>query len=237
MRETINLMASLGVQSMKIGATLVLGEWASDELRELSLTPTEELEAFEKYIPKFFEDGAPLAIMLSGTFAYNKMEEIWSLSCYRPCPTKWEKHVLSCPSIKNGFYVGAEGMVAPCMAMCDCGYAENFPNLYNTPLREILGDTHFMNLCATTVQQVRDGNDKCRKCDFIDKCTGGCRNTAIIDSDNFYDVDKSACFFYENGWEERLRAVSEENYVKYCEKNGLTPKKQDILLNEEEAIC
>ena len=236
-RETVKLMASLGVRSMKIGATLVLGEWACDELREISLTPTEELEAFEKYIPEFFEDGAPLSIMLSGTFSYNKFEESWSFNCYRPCPTKWEGKVLSCPSIKNAFYVGADGMVAPCMGMCDCGYATNFPNLYKEPLRDILGDTHFMDLCATTVKQVRDGNDKCRKCDYVDKCTGGCRNSAIIDSDNFYDVDKSVCFFFENGWEDRLRAVSEEHYVKYCEKNGLTPKKYERPLDEEEIMC
>ena len=236
-RETVKLMASLGVRSMKIGATLVLGEWACDELREISLTPTEELEAFEKYIPEFFEDGAPLSIMLSGTFSYNKFEESWSFNCYRPCPTKWEGKVLSCPSIKNAFYVGADGMVAPCMGMCDCGYATNFPNLYKEPLRDILGDTHFMDLCATTVKQVRDGNDKCRKCDYVDKCTGGCRNSAIIDSDNFYDVDKNVCFFFENGWEDRLRAVSEEHYVKYCEKNGLTPKKYERPLDEEEIMC
>jgi radical SAM protein with 4Fe4S-binding SPASM domain len=230
-------MASLGVRSMKIGATLTLGEWACDELRELSLTPTEELEAFEKYIPEFFEDGAPLSVMLSGTFSYDKGEECWAFNCYRPCSVKWEGKVLSCPSIKNAFYVGADGMVAPCMGMCDCGYSKNFPNLYEAPLREILGNSHFMDLCATTVKQVRDGNDKCRKCEFIDKCTGGCRNTAIIDSDNFYDVDKSVCFFYENGWEDRLSAVIEEHYTKYCEKNGLTPQKRPVLLNEEEIMC
>lgn len=236
-RDTVNLMASLGVRSMKIGATMELGEWADPELHALSLTPTEELEAFEKYIPEFFEDGAPLSIMLSGTFSYSKPEERWSISCYRPCSVKWEQKVLSCPSIKNGFYVGAEGMVAPCMGMCDCNYAKNFPNLYQTPLKEILGNTHFMDLCATTVKQVRDGNDKCRNCEYMKKCTGGCRNTAIINSDNFYDVDKDVCFFFQNGWEDKFNAITEPCYRKYCEKNGLTPKEQDGPLPESEDFC
>ena len=236
-RETVKLMASLGVRSMKISASMVLGEWASPELRELSLTKTEELEAFEKYIPEFFEDGAPLSIMLAGTFSYQKQDEAWSFNCYRPCSTQWESKVLSCPSIKNSFYVGADGMVAPCMGMCDCGYAEHFPNLYTTPLREILDNSPFMDLCATTVKQVRDGNDKCRKCDYIDKCTGGCRNTALIQGNNFYDVDESVCFFYENGWEDRMHAVAEPHYLNYCEKNGLTPKKHNKPSSESTDVC
>ena len=237
MRETVNLMASLGVEGMKMGATMVLGEWADPELRELSLTPAEELEAFERYIPEFFEDGAPLSIMLAGTFSYQKSDEAWIFNCYRPCSATWESKALSCASIKNSFYVGADGMVAPCMGMCDCGYAENFPNLYTTPLRDILSNSHFMDLCATTVKQVRDGNDKCRSCEHVDKCTGGCRNTALINSNNFYDVDKEVCFFFENGWEERMRAVIEPHYREYCAKNGITPGEQDGPLDKSDDFC
>ena len=235
-RETVKLMASLGVKSMKIGATMILGNWADPELHKLSLTPTEELEAFEAYIPKFFEDDAPLSIMLSGTFHYHKPDEAWDFTNYRPCPVSWESKVLSCPTIKNFFYIGADGMVAPCMGMCDCNYAENFPNLYTTPLREILGNSHFMDLCATTVQQVRDGNDKCRSCEYINKCTGGCRNSALIDSDNFYDVDKSVCFFFENGWEDRMRSIAEPHYRAYCAKHGIIPKEQDDIPVETDTL-
>ena len=206
-------------------------------LSQKSLGTAEELEAFENYIPEFFEDGAPLSIMLSGTFCYHKSDEVWSFNSYRPCPAKWEDKVLSCLSIKNTFYVGAEGMVAPCMGMCDCGYAKNFPCLYTTPLREILGDSHFMDLCSTTVKQVRDGNDKCRKCQYIDRCTGGCRNSALIESDNFYDVDKAVCFFFQSGWEERLRAVADQHYRAYCDKNGITPKEQDSIAPESDEFC
>ena len=127
-------------------------------------------------------------------------------------------------------------MVAPCMGMCDCNYAENFPNLYTTPLREILGNSHFIDLCATTVQQVRDGNDKCRSCEYINKCTGGCRNSALIDSDNFYDVDKSVCFFFENGWEDRMRSIAEPHYRAYCAKHGIIPKEQDDIPVETDTL-
>ena len=36
-----------------------------------------------------------------------------------------------------------------------------FPSVYQTPLREILGQTPFMDSCACTVGQVRDANPEC----------------------------------------------------------------------------
>lgn len=236
-RETVNLMASLGVHSMKISASMELGEWAAPELKALSLTPTEEMEAFEKYIPQFFEDGAPLSVVLSGTFSYNKSRESWGFSFFRPCPANLEGKLLSCPTIKKAFYLGAEGMVSPCMGMCDCDFAENLPNVYETPLREILSDSPFMDLCAATVADVRDGNRKCRSCEHLKKCAGGCRNTALIKSNNFYDPDPQACFFFENGWDEKLKAAAEKSYAQYCEKNGIEPKKANGPMNESEETC
>lgn len=36
------------------------------ELQGLRLTREEELEMFEEYIPRYFEDDAPLSIMMAG---------------------------------------------------------------------------------------------------------------------------------------------------------------------------
>lgn len=236
-RETVKLMASLGVDSLKLGSMMELGEWAEPDLRELHLSPEEQLAAFEKYIPEFFEDGAPLSIMLAGTFCYDKENESWSFNAYRPCPAKWESQMLSCPSVKKGFYLGADGMVAPCMGMCDCDFAQSLPNVYETPLREILGDSRFMELCSATVGEVRDGNDKCRSCEHTDKCSGGCRNSALIKSNNYYGVDPEVCFFYENGWYERLKSVTEPCYTEHCMKNGLEVKKQDGPKDDADKFC
>ena len=60
-----------------------------------------------------------------------------------PCPVEEERNVPSCGVLARNFYIGAEGMVAPCMGMCDTGFASHFPNLFETPLREIqIGRAH-----------------------------------------------------------------------------------------------
>ena len=130
----------------------------------------------------------------------------------------------------ENFYIGADGMVAPCMGMGDCGYSANFPNMFRTPLKDIIGlGSDFNKLCHTTVAEVRDKSDKCRDCKYIDRCTGGCRNVALMQGDNYYAADEENCFFFENGWEERITAAAQpafEEYIKRC-----PPKKKE---NSEE---
>ena len=61
----------------------------------------------------------------------------------------------SCGVLKDSFYIGAEGMVCPCMGMGDCGYAESFQNLFETPLKDILGGEAFKRLCNAKVGEIR----------------------------------------------------------------------------------
>ena len=124
LRETVNLMASLGVRSMKCGSMMQLGEWAQPELRDLQLTKEEELETFEEYIPRYFEDDAPLSIMLSGVFMYTPGDPGWGMFNRRACSAEDERRMPSCSVLLKNFYIGAEGMVCPCMGMADCEYAK-----------------------------------------------------------------------------------------------------------------
>ena len=223
LRETVNLMASLGVGSMKCGSMLDLGEWAQPELQDLKLTNEEELEMFEAYIPQYFEDDAPLSIMLSGSFIYTPGQPEWGIFNVRECSAEDETVAPSCGVIRNNFYIGADGMVCPCMGMADCGYAKHFPNLFQTPLKDILGDSEFDRLCRTTVGQVRDGSGKCRECPYISRCSGGCRNGALIAGDNFCGVDPSVCWVFEHGGEARIRAAAQKPFEEYLRRH---PPKQ-----------
>lgn len=218
-RETVRLMASLGVSGMKIGAIMPQGEWMQPEVRDLQMTPAEEQEVFEEYIPQYFEDDAPLNIMLSGSFMYTPGDKDWGIFNERRCTEAEEKEMPACGVLGKNFYIGADGMVAPCMGMCDTGYAAHFPNLKDTPLREILRDSDFVDLCYAKVGDVRDGNDECRNCEFIDRCTGGCRNAALIAGDNYFGVDPDVCLFFKNGWDKRIREVAQpafEAYIQRC---------------------
>ena len=239
LRETVKLLASLGVSSMKAGSMMDLGEWAQPEVADLQLTPQENLEMIERYIPQYFEDDAPLSIMLSGAFMYTPGDSEWHIYYKRECSAEEEKKSPSCGVLTENFYIGADGMVAPCMGMCDCGYAQNFPNLFKTPLKDIIAPgSDFNKLCSTTVGEVRDKSGKCRDCKYIDRCAGGCRNGAIMHGDNYYAPDEENCFFFENGWEERITAAAKpafEEYIKRCPPRkadaGDSEKKEETVDN------
>ncbi len=225
LRETVRLMASLGVRSMKCGSMMELGEWADKEVKDLHLTRQEELELFEAYIPQYFEDDAPLSIMMADTLMYTPGDDQWRIYDVRRVTEEEGKKAPSCGVLLSNFYIGADGMVAPCMGMCDCGFAEHFPNLFETPLRDILHDSELTDLCTATVEDVRSHNPKCRECRFIDRCTGGCRNSVLMKADDYYGIDEDVCYFFENGWEERITRAAEEPFREYLKRNP--PKKKN----------
>ena len=135
-----------------------LGNWADLEVSGLQLSMREELEMIESYIPQYFEDDAPLGIMLSGAFMYT------------PGP-----------------------------------------------------DSDFNRLCRTTVGEIRDRNRKCRECKYVDRCTGSCRNSALLEGDDYYAPSEENCYFFENGWEERITAAAEgpfADYIRRCPPQG-----------------
>ena len=151
LRDTVKLLASLGVMSVKCGSMMEIGEWASPEVRGLQLTRQEELEMFEHYIPQYFEDDAPVSIMMSDTLMYTPGDEEWRIYDVREVPAEYEDSAPSCGVLSRSFYTGADGMVAPCMGTCDCSYATNFPNLFETPLRDILRESTYTELTRVSV--------------------------------------------------------------------------------------
>lgn len=219
LRETIRLLASLGVSSVKTGSMMELGEWAREEMRELQLTPAEEQEIFEHYIPQYFEDDAPLSLMLGGSFVYTPGDSAWSIFNERRCPEEDEETRLSCGVLAHTFYIGADGLVCPCMGMADCGFADHFPSLEKMSLSGILTDSDLITYEYATVGDIRDRNEKCRQCRFADRCTGGCRNAALIAGEDYYGIDPALCAFFENGWNQRIRDAAQPAFEAYLKRN------------------
>ena len=225
LRESVNLLASLGVSSLKCGSMMELGEWAQPELQDLQLTPEEELQIYEEYIPQYFRDDAPLSIMLAGAFMYSPGDPMWSIYYHRECGAEEEMSRPSCGVMLRNFYIGAEGMVCPCMGMADCSYSCHFQNLFDIPLKEILNGEQFTKLCGVTVGEIRDRNPKCRECRYVDRCTGGCRNSVLIAGNDYYGIDPDLCWFFEHGGESRIEKAVGDTFEAYLQRHP--PKERE----------
>lgn len=204
LRETVNHLASLGVSSLKVNRIQELGEWKS-EAKELALTADESLQVYLDYVPRYFEDGAPLDLTLDGAFSYDREEHRSYFVFERHCGLDPEsERRLSCSILRTSMYIGPDGRVCPCMSMTVQEDDDAFPSAFETPLHEILGYTPFMERCSCTVGQVRDANPACRKCAWVDKCHGGCRAAAYNDGGGYYAIDPATCHFFKGGWYERF---------------------------------
>ncbi|MDD4508715.1 MAG: radical SAM protein, partial [Eubacteriaceae bacterium] len=71
LRESINLLASLGCRHLKTNPVSAVGEWKRHG-GDASLSMKEAFDLYLDYIPHFFEDGAPLSLMLGGFFMARK---------------------------------------------------------------------------------------------------------------------------------------------------------------------
>ena len=208
LRETVRHLASLGVSSLKVNRIQDLGEWKS-EAQEVALTADESLQAYLDYIPQYFEDGAPLSLTLDGAFSYDRDEGRSYYVYERHCKVDPEsERRLSCSILRTSMYIGPDGRVCPCMSMTVQEDDEAFPSVFETPLREILGYTPFMERCVCTVGQVRDANPACRTCAWVDRCHGGCRAAAYNDGGGYYAIDPATCHFFKGGWFERFQEAA-----------------------------
>ena len=65
------------------------------------------------------------------------------------------------------------------------------------------------------VEQVRDANPRCRSCAHVDRCAGGCRNSALIQGDDYSGIDSDLCWFFDNGWDKKIADVAEPAWQSY----------------------
>ena len=203
LRETVNLLASYGVLSMKVGNALPQGEWRDQP--EHYLSQKELYEAFLDYIPHYFEDGCPLSLGLEGFFHYERGSKEISAFSEKNIPETIFHKALMCSHVRRSMYVSPKGNVLPCMSMIGGPIEEQFPNLLETPLEEILDkNSLYMDITNLRISDYMEHNPECRSCEFRTACCGGCRALAVqgIDTD-YLARDPWTCAYFKDGWKEK----------------------------------
>lgn len=199
-RESVRLMAELGVYGMKIGNVSPQGEWLA--YPEHYLSQAETYEAFLEYIPQYFEDGMPLSIGLEGFFSYEKPEEKLHSIHEKDIPEEYFGKATMCGHVRRDMYVSPQGNVLPCMSMVGSPIEQQFPNMFETPLEEILDrKSLYMDMIGFTVKDFMEHNPECKTCEYRTKCCGGCRAIAVRNHPTDYLAkDLVTCEYFKGGW-------------------------------------
>ena len=202
-RETVNLLASYGCSSLKTGIATPAGEWK--QYQEHYLTQGELYEAYLAYIPQYFEDGTPLSLALDGFFAYDNLSGRQRSPIEKGIPEEAFRRALMCGHARRELYASPKGNVLPCMSMVGGPIEDQFPNMLETPLEEILDDgSYYMDAINFRVSDYMEHNQECKNCIYRTKCCGGCRAQAVFAHPTDYLAkDPVACEYYKGGWMEK----------------------------------
>lgn len=211
LRESVKLLGELGCQTLKVNRLNVEGEALG--IADYAITRDEEFQTYLDYIPQFYEDGAPLSLMLSGFFhsdgtdgfeiPFVKNEE--DEDCGDYC---------LCGHARNYMYITAEGAMVPCIPM---GSAEggrcHFPNIRETSFDDALRDSYYMNFIDTRLRDYFAHNPGCAVCEYRNRCAGGCRGRVASAGAAEVDLlarDEDACAFFRQGWYDRVTKLMEK---------------------------
>ena len=211
LRESVKLLGELGCQTLKVNRLNVEGEALG--IADYAITRDEEFQTYLDYIPQFYEDGAPLSLMLSGFFhsdgtdgfeiPFVKNEE--DEDCGDYC---------LCGHARNYMYITAEGAMVPCIPMGSAeGGRHHFPNIRETSLADALRDSFYMGFIDTRLRDYFAHNLGCAVCEYRNRCAGGCRGRVASAGAAEVDLlarDEDACAFFRQGWYDRVTKLMEK---------------------------
>ena len=209
-RETIRRLASMSVGRVKISPMMELGLWGENHA-DKTLSDEEFLQAILGYIPYFIEDGKPCWLTMGGYLFYDRDTDLFSSTEAKnpDSPTP----LYPCQGVVLNPYISAEGTILPCMSFADDPAYQDYPNLLETPLIQILQDSIWLKTSRTTIQDVFEHNAECMQCEERGKhCALSCRSCA---KPGFCDIDRTTCAFVKNGWFRKVQEAVETAGGKY----------------------
>lgn len=213
LRDTVTALAKAGCSSLKIQVSAPAGEWI--EQKEHYLTYDEAFEDYLVYFPQFFEDGSPMNLQMESFFAYDKASGRYVIPAESSCGEKELRFAPPCRTVHNTMYISPKGSVLPCMSFAGSALEEKMPNIFKTPLNEILSDSEYTKLLDKRLGYLLDADPECRECAFRLKCCAGCRAMALFGgTDDYFARDKITCKLFREGWIERINAAAGQYWEK-----------------------
>lgn len=209
LRESINLLASLGCRSLKISRLMAVGEGMG--IADKVMTPEEEYETYLEYLPYFYEDGQPLSLMLSGLFMYAGKDKYKIPGCKFAKEFDCSKYSV-CGHARNVMYISADGRILPCIPIANSPAVEQqFTLVTEMKLRDALVDSRYMEFIDTRLSTYLEHNPECAQCEYRFQCAGGCRGNAVSDGNpDALAMDKCMCVFYKKGYYDRTKELLEK---------------------------
>lgn len=207
LRETVNHLHDLGCESLKTNPVTDVGEWKKNGYGKA--IPEEEMfDLYLDYIPKYYEDGMPLSLLLGGLFSAEpeKPERFDIPIAKAKCdPAK----TCVCGHACQEMYISPEGRALPCMALSGMEIQKQFPLIPEIGLAACLNDSFYMNFIDSRASDYLALHPECQACEFAPYCLGGC-HAGALECNNGTDLmgrDEASCKLFREGYAARVLAL------------------------------
>lgn len=209
LRESINLLASLGVRHVKMNVASPSGRWKNET--EHFLSQDEANEAILEYLPQYVEDGMPVSAQFCGFIDFNKEARQIMVPFQKYSGKESAEKAYACGAVRNGMYISPKGRVLPCMTLGGTVIDPMFDSILEKPLSDTLSESYYRNVCLMSMGECIEHNEKCRDCKYKHACGAGCRAAACGETGTDYmGIDEEACQFFEAGWYEKALEIIEK---------------------------
>lgn len=209
-RESVNHLRDVGCRSLKTNPISDVGEWHKNGYGE-ALPMDELFRLYFDYIPKYYEDGMPLSLMLGGFFMAGPDEpERWDVPLYHE--PRDPKKCCVCNHARMVMYISPEGRALPCMSLSGMDIQQEFPLIPEQGLARCITDSFYMDFINTRADKVLEHNPECADCIWRSWCLGGCRASGLDGSgqtDLLYK-DPACCMMFKDGWIGKLVTLMRE---------------------------
>jgi radical SAM protein with 4Fe4S-binding SPASM domain len=204
--QTYEFLKSLDITSWKISPTISTGNWEQEQ-GKFDIPINELFDAYMELIRKYHTDGAPFAMMLSGFFYCGKGSGDYSMPFIKFDGSEKALRQTVCRSCRIHPYLMADGKLLPCIPMTDTYIEKDMPSLLETTFTEAMRESRYFDLIDMRLENLFRENTECSDCEHKLRCGMGCRAQAINCSGSYYGVDPACCYFFKNGYEERIRGL------------------------------
>lgn len=209
LEKTILVLAEHGVRSVKTSPATDSGDWLKEN-GQLTLSAEELSQAYLDYIPKYKAAGAPLSIMLGGSFLCNKGSDKYWIPFKKYDGSEKMLRQTLCRSARTTMYIAADGRLLPCIPLTGSSLQDEMPKITEMGLIEALSDSKYLRAIDTRLEDLLAHNEKCNACEYRLSCGGGCRAGALFTTGDYLGCDEYTCYFFKNNYEEKIKAIYAE---------------------------
>lgn len=223
--QSLEYLDRLGVDRTRVICTTESTRWAENAEGQ-SFTVPEYYDTCLEVLEQYIRGKHGMSVDCWQFLDLDPQSKTYSLTPLRGCMDKYRESRPLCQGNRGMIAVGANGNVYPCLQMS--GWLEargkHFGNVKEQGLQSVLQGGDYMNSVCATIGDMVKVNEKCRNCEYLAYCRGGCRAIGLLTSNgNAFAPDLWKCYFFEHEYIEKC-----ENALKPYKNITKIPKKGEL---------